>query len=167
MSETDILFRERQYLGFNKYSILRRMVLAIFCFVAYFYSENREKDANLLFWLGIAILVLSVVSMFIMHLHTQIYSTHIILDGIWTTRKVKIELNNIVGAEKIPYSTYRLNNPVYNLHIKGTIRFYTSGKDAILLTDRDGLQYLIGTHKQEEFFRIISGLIGPNEAKTN
>jgi hypothetical protein len=152
----EILFEERQFLGLNKYSMLRSLVLALFCFVAYYYTEDREQNADLLFLAGIILMIITLLSVFIMHLHTRIYSNSIELDGLWTTRKVKVDLSSIIKIEKIPYSTYILNNPVYNLHRKGTVRFYTSGREAIRLTDKDGLVYLIGTHKQEEFFRIIN-----------
>lgn len=153
------LFEEKQYIGFNRYSILRRLVLAIFCFVAYFYSEERELKGDLFFFLGIAILVISILALFVLHLHTRVFPDHIILDGLWTTRKVKIALDKIVKAETAEYSKYFLNNPVYNLHIKGTIRFYTGGKHAINLTDSDGLVYRIGTQKPEEFLRVIQPLL--------
>jgi hypothetical protein len=68
---------------------------------------------------------------------------------------VKIDLNSIVNAEKGKYSNYLLNNPVYNLHRNGTIRFYAGGKDAVKLTDRDGLVYIIGTQKQTELYNAI------------
>ena len=37
------LFLEKQYLGYNKYSFLRRGVLALFCFVAYYWSEKYDS----------------------------------------------------------------------------------------------------------------------------
>lgn len=162
-----ILFEERQYLGYNKYSILRRMVLAIFCFVAYFYTEDREKNADLLFLLGIVLLIVSIITLFILHLKTTVYENRIELDGLWSTKKVKIDLSNIVSIEKTPYSSYILNNPVYNLHIKGTVRFYSSGNDAIQLTDKDGLIYKIGTQKQESFLQAISIASSTGKAKTS
>ena len=123
----ELLFEERQFLGLNKYSMLRSLVLALFCFVAYFYTENREENADLLFLAGVILMVITLLSVFIMHLHTRIYSNCIELDGLWTTRKVKIDLSSITKIEKTPYSNYVLNNPVYNLHRKGTVKFYTSG----------------------------------------
>ena len=54
------------------------------------------------------------------------------------------------------YSKYILNRSVYNLHLKGTIRFYTRGVDAVELTDKDGLIYLIGSQKSEELARVIN-----------
>jgi hypothetical protein len=159
MEKRKILFEERQFLGLNHYSMLRSLVLSLFCFMAYYYTENREKNADLLFLAGVMLLIISVLSIFILHLHTSIYETCVELDGLWTTKKVKIDLASIAAAEIVPYSNYMLNSPVYNLHHKGVIKFYTSGKSAVKLTDKDGMNYLIGTHKQEEFLRIVSGLI--------
>jgi hypothetical protein len=51
-----------------------------------------------------------------------------------------------------------LNNPVYNLHIKGTIRFYSSGNSAVQLTDKEGLIYKIGTQQQESLFQAINNV---------
>jgi hypothetical protein len=79
----------------------------------------------------------------------------VVLDGLWTTRLVKIDLNSIVKVEKGDYSNYKLNNPVYNLHRNGTIRFFAGGKDAVKLTDRDGLVYIIGTQRQVELYNSI------------
>ena len=59
-------------------------------------------------------------------------------------------LNSIVKVERTAYSSYLINNPVYNLHQNGTVRFYAGGKDAIKLTDRDGLLYIIGTQSPAE-----------------
>ncbi|HYH57121.1 MAG TPA: hypothetical protein VD772_10940, partial [Anseongella sp.] len=79
------------------------------------------------------------------HFKTSVYPDAVELDGFWSTRKVKISLDSITNAEKINYSRFMLNNPVYNLHTKGTIRFYTRGREAVKLTDRDGLEYIIGS----------------------
>jgi len=149
------IFEEKQYLGYNKYSIIRRMVLALFCFIAYYWTEGREENGDLLFLLGILIIVISVVLLFILHLHTRLYSDHLMLDGLWTTKKVKIDLRNITAVEKVKLSGSMLNNPVYNLHYKGTIRFYSGGREAVKLTDKDGLIYLIGTHKSDELTRLV------------
>jgi hypothetical protein len=156
MSAKDFLFEEKQYLGYNKYALLRNLVLVLFCFVAYYYTENREQFGDLFFVLGVSILTVSIIFLFVKHLHTKVYPGSMEIDGIWTTRKVKIDLNSIVHVERTRYSQYHLNNPVYNLHIKGVVRFYTMGKEAVKLTDRDGLVYLIGSQKAEELHRIIS-----------
>jgi len=151
----DLRFEERQYIGANKSSLSLRIFLALFCFVAYYYTDVPEINADLLFFLGIAILVISVALLFVTHIHTRIYNEFILLDGFWGNRKVKIPLTSIIKAEKTRYSTYLINNPVYNLHRSGTIKFYTGGKEAVKLTDREGINYLIGTDKPEEFLRVV------------
>ena len=154
--DNKVLFEEKQYLGFNAYSISRRMVLAIFCFVAYYYTENRERDADLLFVLGIFILVVSVALLFVKQLHIIVTENSIVLKGMWKTRLVKIDRNSITKVEKTVYSNYHLNAPAFNVHSRNTIKFYAGGKDAIRVTDREGMDYLIGTHKTEEFYRALT-----------
>ncbi|HIG32604.1 MAG TPA: hypothetical protein EYQ09_04085 [Flavobacteriales bacterium] len=153
MSKFD--FIEKQYLGLNKMSLTRRMSLAIFCFTAYYWRENHEKSGELYFFIGLAIMVISIILFFILHFKTQIVNGSVILDGLWTSRKIKIDTGSIISVKKVQYSKYFLNRSVYNLHIKGTIRFYTRGTDAVELTDKDGLVYLIGSQKAEELTRVI------------
>lgn len=148
-------FFEKQYLGRDYNFISIRMVMAVFCFVAYYITENRDKDGDLLLLVGCGILLVSVLMLFLLHYRTVVKNKSVIIDGLWTTKLVKIDLNSIVNAEKGNYSNYMLNNPVYNLHRNGTIRFYAGGKDAVKLTDRDGLVYIIGTQKQSELFNAI------------
>ena len=153
MSKVDFL--EKQYFGLNKMSLARRMSLALFCFTAYYWRENHEKSGELYFFLGVAIILISIVFFFILHFKTQVINGAIILDGLWTSRKIKIAISNIVDAKRVKYSKYILNRAVYNLHIKGKIRFYTRGDSAVELTDKDGLIYLIGSQKTEELTRVI------------
>lgn len=148
-------FNEKQYLGRDYNYISIRMVMAMFCFIAYYFTENRERNGDLLLVVGCGILVVSIIMLFMIHYKTVIKNKSITLDGLWTTRLVKIDLNSIVAVEKMGYSTYFLNNPVYNLHRKGSIRFYAGGKDAVKLIDRDGLVYIIGTQKQSELFNAV------------
>ena len=153
MSEFD--FIEKQYLGLNKMSLTRRMSLAVFCFVAYYWSENHDKSGELYFFLGIAIMIISMGLILILHFETKIKNGSIVLDGLWTSRKIKIDTSSIVAVKKVQYSKYFLNRAVYNLHLKGTIRFYTRGTDAVELIDKDGLVYLIGSQKAVELTRVI------------
>ena len=149
-------FIEKQYLGLNKISLSRRMVIAIFCFVIYYLRENQQKSGELLFFLGIFILIISFILVFVLHFETKIKNGSIILDGLWTARKIKIDLKSIRKCEKVLYSKFFLNRSVYNLYFKGTIRFYTRGSDAVKLTDNDGQVYLVGSQKSEELARIIN-----------
>src|SRR5476651_695861 len=148
-------FIEKQYLGREFIPITIRLVLAMFCFAAYFFTDERERNGDLLVVVGFAILIISVIMGFLLHFRTQVINKSILLNGLWTTRLVKIDLNSIVKVEKGNYSKYFFNNPVYNLHKRGTIRFFTSGNDAIHLTDRDGLVYIIGSQRVNELERAI------------
>jgi hypothetical protein len=149
------VFVEKQYLGREWIPITIRLVLAMFCFAAYFFTDERERNGGLLAVVGFVIITVSVIMGFLLHFKTVVSNKSVILDGLWTTRRVKIDLNSIVKAEKGTYSRYLFNNPVYNLHTKGTIRFYTAGNEAIHLTDRDGLVYIIGSQHANEFLRAI------------
>lgn len=148
-------FHEKQYLGRDYNFISIRMVMAIFCFLAYYWTENRDRNGDLLLLVGCGILLISVLMLFMLHYRTIVNNKSVILNGLWTTRLVKIDLNSIVKVEKSNYSNYFLNNPVYNLHRNGTIRFYAGGKEAVKLIDRDGLTYIIGSQKASELYNAI------------
>ena len=154
----EVLFEESQYLGNNRLSFLRRMVLALFCFLSYYWSENSEDaigSGNVLFFLGIAILIVSAILVYILHFRTRVINGSIILDGLWTTRKVKIDLLSIESVNLISYTNFVFNRSVYNLHSKGAIRFYTRGKYCVELVDKDGLRYLIGSQKCTELLLVL------------
>lgn len=170
-----LYFQEKQYIGYNKWSILWRSVLAIFCFLLYYWSENPkpvdvsgiaipsspvgEDSGQLFFLMGIIIMCLSLILIFVLHIETKIENNNLILDGLWTSRKVKIDLTNIVEVKKVRYSKYFLNRPVYNLHFKNKIRFFTQGNDAVELTDKDGLKYRIGSQKADEFYKAVKQVL--------
>jgi hypothetical protein len=154
MSEKPV-FTEKQYLGREWIPITIRLVLALFCFAAYFFTDEHERNGDLLAVVGCSIIIISIIMGFLLHFRTLVQNKSILLNGLWTTRLVKIDLNSIVNVEKAPYSRYLFNNPVYNLHTKGTIRFFTAGSDAIHLTDRDGLVYIIGSQQANDFLRAI------------
>lgn len=155
MAESEIIFDERQYIGTNKQTLSLRIFLALFCFTAYNFTDAPELNGDLLFILGVAIMVISVVLLFVIHIHTTVDKEYLKLEGFMGKGKVQIPLRTIVNAEKIEYSHYIINNPVYNLHRDGRIKFYSGGKEAIRLTTADKLEYIIGTHKPEEFLRVI------------
>lgn len=169
----DAIFEEKQYLGYNKYSVIRRMTFAIFCFSAYYFAGDEkltdslvgqgidiENTGDLFFLMGILILVWSCFLIFVLHIKTQLFKDYIIIDGLWTARKVKIDLRSITNVKCIQYSKYLLNRPVYNLHRRGKIKFFTRGNDAVELTDKDGLTYIIGsqqpTHLKESILNQLS-----------
>ena len=148
-------FVEKQYIGRDYIRISLRLVLAAFCFGAYVYERDRDNTEDLFLIVGFGIIGVSILLQFLIQYKTVVENKSIIIDGLWTSKKVKIDLNSIVKVRKDQYSSFFFNNPVYNLHKKGSIRFYSSGKDAIVLTDRDGLEYYIGTQRPNEMYLVI------------
>jgi hypothetical protein len=180
MQEEKILFEEKQFLGFNKFSIIRRMIICLFCFIAYYWSQNPKpvevsgiqigsypidtipNSGELFFLLGIILLIVSALLVFVKHLHTTTTEKKIILVGLWTKRGVvHINFADIVSVKKIKYTNLSLKQPVFNLHSKGAIKFYTSGNEAIELIDKEGNTYRIGSQRANEFYEIVK-----NQLKT-
>ena len=164
-------------MGHNRLSIVVRSMLTLFCFVAYYWSENPKpvqvsfvkigsypientNESGLIFFIiGISILVFSTALTYILHIQTTVYKGFLILDGFWTARKVKIDLKNIVSMRKSRYKKNILRRAVYNLHNKGVIRFYTSGEEFVELIDNDGFTYRIGSQKANELFKTLKSQI--------
>lgn len=177
MIPSNILFEEKQYLGHNRFSVFWRMLIALFCFLGYYWSENPkpvdvsgihigaypvdgiENSGQIFFLMGMIILFLSAVLIYVLHIKTIVTDTSVIVDGLWTSKRVKLDLASIAEVKRVKYSKYFLNRPVYNLHTKGKIKFYTSGNDAVELTDRDGLKYLIGSQHSVELTNILNILL--------
>jgi hypothetical protein len=165
MTESKPVFMEKQYLGREWIPVSIRLVLAMLCFAIFFVTDANERNADLLVVVGFAIIIISVILGFVVHFSIKVQNQSILLNGLWTTKLVKIDLNSIVKVEKGVYSRFFVNNPVYNLHTKGTIRFYTAGNDAIHLTDRDGLVYIIGSQHCNELLRAIESERAPSPLK--
>ncbi|WP_199120574.1 hypothetical protein [Pedobacter sp. ASV28] len=146
---------EKQYIGRDYIRICIRLIMAAFCFAVYVYERDRDNTVDLFLVVGFGIIGVSILLLFLIQYKTVIENRKIIIDGLWTAKRVVIDLNNIVQVRKATYSRYFFNNPVYNLHKKGSVRFFSSGKDAIVLTDRDGLEYYIGTQRPNEMYLVI------------
>ena len=95
---------------------------------------------------------------YILHTHIKVYQTYIVIDGFWTARKVKINLESISNIRKSKYKKNIFRRAVYNLHSRGIIRFFTSGNEFIELKDNSGFTYRIGSQKATELFQIVKKL---------
>jgi hypothetical protein len=167
----NILFEEKQYLGHNRLSIVIRTALAIFCLFSYYLSENShslyiniiiQNNSNsgfIFFILGNCILILSAALTFVLHIETKVYENYILLEGFWTSRKIKIDLNTITSIKKTKLKRTIFRRAVYNLHNMGVIKFYTSGQDFIELTDDADFTYKIGSQKAQELYNILKQII--------
>lgn len=149
------LFQEKQYLGRDATWISVRLILVLFCFIASYLNIEHLPSQQLFFIVGVGVIIVSMIMIYMVHYKTVVDGKFLILSGLWSSKLVKIDLFNIKKVELKPYSTFIFNNPVYNLHKNGKIRFYSGGKDAIWLTDKDGLVYIIGSHKAEEMARAV------------
>lgn len=174
MEKETPVFEEKQYLGHNKLSIAIRIILALFCFIGYYWSENPKpvevafirigsypaealpNSGQVFFILGVLILALSAALIYILHLHTRVYNDYMILDGFWRARRVKIDLGNVVGIKRLKLKPGTLRSPAYNLHRKGVIRFFSSGNELVELRDKDGIIYRIGSQRAQELYRILN-----------
>ena len=153
-------FIEKQYLGLNRSSLTSRLSFDCFLFFCLLLERNHNKEGELFFFIGITIIIFSVILFFfVLHFETRVSNGSIILDGLWTSRKIKIDTISVASARKVNYSKYKINLPVYNLHFKGKIRFYTRGYDAVELIDKDGLMYLIGSQRAEELSITINNTL--------
>jgi hypothetical protein len=167
----NILFEEKQYLGHNRLSIVIRTALAIFCLFSYYLSENShslyiniiiQNNSNsgfIFFILGNCILILSAALTFVLHIETKVYENYILLEGFWTSRKIKIDLNTITSIKKTRLKRTIFRRAVYNLHNMGVIKFYTSGQDFIELIDDADFTYKIGSQKAQELYNILKQII--------
>jgi hypothetical protein len=177
LNHKQILFNEKQYLGHNRLSIVIRTLLAVFCFLGYYWSENPKpvetsfftlgsypiKDVSnsglIFFLLGISILILSAGLTYVLHIQTTVYPGYMILDGFWTSRKIKIDFNTVTSIRKSRYKKNFMRRAVYNLHNLGIIRFYTSGEEFVELVDNTGFIYKIGSQKAQELYNVLKAEI--------
>lgn len=165
-------------MGHNRLSIVIRTMLALFCFLGYYWSENPNpiqvsffkigsypirqfSNSGLLFFiLGVSILVMSAGLTYIYQIKTNVYkSGFVVLDGFWTSRKVRIDLSKIKAIRKSRYKKNVLRRAVYNLHNSGMVRFYSSGEDFVELIDTQGFIYRIGSQKALELFNILKAQV--------
>jgi hypothetical protein len=151
----DIIFRENQRLGFNPYSNTVRVALALFCFIAHFYTENKE-EAELLFIMGVIISIISILLVFINYYTINISSDDLRINGMWNRRRIHLPLSSIVSAEATIYKNSLLSNPVFNVHMDPYIVFYVSGINAVKITTVDGIVYIVGSSNPQEFAAALT-----------
>lgn len=149
------LYLENQYLGRDRGWVSVRLLLALFCFFAYYLNSEHEVNSRLFLVAGSVILLVSIGLMYMLHYRIVVTNSSVLLSGLWTARLVKIDIKSIAQVQLKPYSKFLVNNPVYNLHQKGKIRFYAGGKDAVWITDHEGLIYIIGSQRASEFYDAI------------
>lgn len=164
-------FEEQQYHGLNRHSIVRRLLLAVFCFVTYYWSENPEpvdvanihigeypgdvQYGTLFFVLGLAMVALSVILLFVPHMKVQVSASEIILHGKFPPRVVRIPLSSVKSVRKVQIRPSIFNRPVFNLLTKGRVRFYTWGNEMVEIASKGGQVYRIGSQKASELHSLL------------
>ncbi|MEX2597220.1 MAG: hypothetical protein WEC59_09870 [Salibacteraceae bacterium] len=149
-------FHEKQYLGYNRFGIIRRTVIALFCLVFYYAAEADDQMKSAFFILAVAILFMSLVSILIQHLETRLEGSTLTLIGPMTFKKVQLDLTDIKNLTVKPYSRLILNRPLFNLHRKNSLRFYTHGKWCVEFETKDGDVITLGTQRPDGLKEILS-----------
>jgi len=173
MQESRIIFEEKQYMGHNRLSMIWRTLIALFCFIGYYWSQNPNpvkvaifrighypaldipNSGQIFFLLGLLVTLFSLMLTYVLHSHTKVHAEYLIIDGFWTARRVKINLDTITGIRKSKYKKHIFRRAVYNLHSRGIIRFYTSGNEFVELKDNSGFTYRIGSQKAPELYQVL------------
>lgn len=148
-------FHEKQYLGFNRFGLVRRIVIMAFCFAFYFASGEEAKNGELFFYLGMFILVLSGLALLIQHLETIVKDGKLHLIGPMTFKKVAFDISEIDSIEIAPYSKFLMNRPMFNLHRRGQLRFYTHGNMCVRITLKDGQLIKLGTQRPDALKKAL------------
>ena len=81
MSDKSV-FTEKQYLGREFIPLTIRLVLAMFCFAAYFFTDERERNGDLLVVVGFSIIIISIILGFLLHFRTRVENKSVMLDGL-------------------------------------------------------------------------------------
>lgn len=156
--------------------------MAIACFLLYYWSENPKPiylgsirlgpypaehiagSGHMFFLLGLVVLTLSIVLVFILHLHTQVTPDGIKLRGFSTSRRVEIPFSEIKSVRKVRFRETLMNRPSYHHYSKGKIRFYSRGNEAVELNRSNGMVYRIGSQRADELLRILKDRIADKKA---
>lgn len=158
-----LLYEEKQYIGQNRWGQILRLIFAMLCFIAYYWSENPKPikiiiikigsypiqhiphSGTIFFWLGCLILTLSLIFNFIYHFQLQIYPDKILIQGQLTSKKIIIPILQIKQI-KIKHLRYAfLRNIRFNLRKKNKLHFYTFGNKVLEIELINGEKYIIGT----------------------
>jgi hypothetical protein len=157
-------YHEKQYLGYNRFGIISRTVIALFCLVFYYASEAQDQMKNLFFLLAIVILGVSLLSLLIQHLETRLDGNTLTLIGPMTFRKVNIDLDGLKSVEVEPYSRLRLNRPMFNLHRNGSVRFFTYGKWCVVIKTKEDEVIRLGTQRPNGLKEILNRFVASDSA---
>ena len=92
----NVLFDERQTLGSVRFWTSWRFAVVLFCVAAYFVSEerNRSEEGDLFLVVGTGVMLISILFIFLTHYRTIVQNGSLILTGLWSTQKVKLDFQS-------------------------------------------------------------------------
>jgi hypothetical protein len=149
------------------------MLMALFCLIAYYWSQNPKpvklslieigsypvknlpNSGELFFVIGIFIILVSIILIFVLHLHVVVTQSTVLIQGLWTKKIIELKTDSIAEVRIVKFKNLNLKRPSYNLKHKGIVKFYTSGIEAVEMTINDGRKIRIGTQKSTELFEAI------------
>lgn len=168
-------FLEKQYIGYNRLSILLRLVLMLCCFTGYYWSENPNpvvtrigdirigsypgkdlpQSGELFFILGCALVVWSIVLLFVLHVRIEISEGILKLQGRWGTRRMEAAVSEVVFVRcvEVPYAD--VQRPLLSQKNKGQLRYYTWGDEAVEISLKSGQRLVVGTQRANELVTIL------------
>ncbi|HPQ08727.1 MAG TPA: hypothetical protein PK995_05830 [Bacteroidia bacterium] len=175
-----LLYEEKQYIGQNRLGQILRLIFAMLCFVAYYWSENPKPvkiiiikigsypiqhiphSGTIFFWLGCFILILSLIFNFIYHFHLQIFPDKISIKGQLTSKNVLIPLSDIkkIKVKNIRHSFFK--SIKFNLRRKNKYHFYTFGNKLLEIELQNGEKYMIGTANARWIKKLLLEIIKNN-----
>jgi hypothetical protein len=168
-------FLEKQYIGYNRLSILLRLLLMLCCFTGYYWSENPNpvvtrigdirigsypgkdlpQSGELFFLMSCALGVWSIALLFVPHVRIEISEGMIKLQGRWGSRRSQLPVSEVVFVRcvEVPYS--EIQRPLLSQKNKGQLRYYTWGDEAVEISLRSGLRLLVGTQRASELVAAL------------
>ncbi|MFI5151196.1 MAG: hypothetical protein ACHQRM_15805, partial [Bacteroidia bacterium] len=75
------------------------------------------------------------------------------------SKTVQIPFTEITSAKKIRLKESLLNHPAYHHFIKGKLRFYSRGAEAVDLKSKEGMIYRIGSQSADELLKTVRACI--------
>lgn len=125
-------------------------MIALFCFLVFYYTEDRMRNADILFVIGLILLLISIVLLFVGYLQITVTDTELILRGLPKTRIRRYPLSAIQDIQLGPYSEFHLNNPRFAVRVDNKIVFYCTGRDAVRVQLHGGENLIIGSLRAAE-----------------
>jgi hypothetical protein len=166
---------ERQFLGQNKLYIIIRLMLMLFCFIGYYWSENPKpvytqignirigsypaKDlpnsGELFFILGIFLLLLSLLLMFIPHITISSENKVLRISRFANKNHYLISFSDITHARVIHLRNHLFLRPSFSMHPVESTRFFTAENTAIELQTSSKTRILLATQRPGELLALL------------